>query len=196
MSTGMSNEVLINCVGSPSPRGRRFGRSLPAWPLATQAVNPRSDGSLSADDLVHEALAAEVDGRSQDRDRWAQAALKDSPTLPSALAGWAGAGQPGPGSRSSRPWTSLTTGITSSTCSSGSPTATRPRTSMNLASGARSGGSRSRPVPISCGSSNSIPTTPPRSRLGYKQFGGQWHTTAELQQAESQKRNQSDMAKW
>jgi tetratricopeptide (TPR) repeat protein len=51
---------------------------------SARAAEPLGGPSLSAEDLVQEALAAEVDGRSRDRDRWIHEALKQSPDHPAA----------------------------------------------------------------------------------------------------------------
>ena len=89
MSTGISGDALIGRLRRRLFVGGVLAAACLAWTLPGRAAEPRdaivrSDGSLPADTLVQEALTAEMEGRSRDRDRWTHEALKDSPDHPAA----------------------------------------------------------------------------------------------------------------
>ena len=89
MSTGISNDVLIGRSRRRLLVGGVLAAACLASSLPVRAAEPRdaivrSDGTLPAETLVQEALTAEMEGRSGDRDRWAHEALKDSPEHPAA----------------------------------------------------------------------------------------------------------------
>ena len=84
MFSGILNERLKNCTRSRLLVGRLLAVAGLACVLAR--AEPQTPHRPAADDgadggrLVHEALAAEVDGRSRDRDHWA--ARRSSSTRP------------------------------------------------------------------------------------------------------------------
>ena len=86
MFTGIFSERLKNCIRSRLLVGGFLAVAcltfaLPAWGGNAISAPTRYDG-LTADDLVREALTAELDGRSRDRDYWAEEAIKLAPARP------------------------------------------------------------------------------------------------------------------
>ncbi len=204
MSVRVANALLIGRTSSRLLMGGVLAAACLAWPFPVRAGGPqgavvRSDGSLSADALVQEALAAEVDGRDRDHDRWVQEARKQSPNYPAArwLDGQVLVGRrwikieevPYLSSRDSKYQEYLRV---RSTCGDNAPDQFRLGqwcAKQGLTQQARVHLTRV----IQLDNNNAAA----RHWLGYKRIDGQWRAGAEIQQAEVQaKKLKGDLDRW